>query len=151
MAIYTRFGTPIVAFVSAIDDNGYVDLIADLGLNGLKEKSGIHISDLKADGGIEEIYALSDMWKKKYDTKETIIEITSSQSSYSFWGKHFGYRTNSNHVVSAIEITSPVHHYEILVFDNRGESGEPIWVSTIDEMIRKFSALVSEYTIEAQS
>ena len=80
------------------------------------------------------------------------IEITCKQSSYSRYGKHFGYRTNTGHVISTIEIGTPIHHYEILVFDEFGESDNPIWVSTIDEMIRKFSALVSEYTLaEMQS
>lgn len=82
------------------------------------------------------------------ESKMNTIEITCRQASYSRYGKHFGYRTNTGHVISAIEIGGIIHHYEILVFDEFGESDNPILVSTVDEMIKRFSELVAEYTLE---
>jgi hypothetical protein len=53
-----------VALVTPVNwETGWVEVIANLGMNGFVLKE-IHISDLKADGGINEIQNESDLIEK---------------------------------------------------------------------------------------
>lgn len=58
MSIYTRFGTP-VQLIKPMEVSGWVWVRADLGLNGTADKE-VHVSDLKADGGFDEIMQASN-------------------------------------------------------------------------------------------
>lgn len=65
------------------------------------------------------------------------------------WGvPRYKFRTNSNHEISVIEYQGG---YEIVVFDPHGDSNEPIWMATIDEMIQSFSALVAKHTVGVEA
>lgn len=55
--IYTRFGSP-VELVSKIDEQGWVHVLVEHADQEIERE--YHISELKADGGLEEIHRASD-------------------------------------------------------------------------------------------
>lgn len=77
------------------------------------------------------------------------IEIVATQSiskpKPSWWIRHFAYRTNLNCDVSVIDDKGG---FEIIVFDDWNDTVKQVWVSTVDEMIKRFSELVANYTLE---